>query len=137
MKLKSLLTICLALLMFSNSVFAQNDFNSFWKKFKTAVINGDKKAVANMTKFPLSMPYGVKSIKSKSYFLKHYEEIMNLEANAKRCFKVAEIEKYGKMYEIACTFKQNDESNEDRPITYYFQKTKSGWKFAGIDNVNE
>jgi hypothetical protein len=137
MKTKYFLAISLILMLFGNSVFAKDDFNSFWKKFKSAVVNGDKNAVAGMTKFPLSMPYGVKSIKSKAYFLKHYDEIMNHEANAKRCFKVAKLEKYEKYYEIGCTFKQNDESSEDRPISYIFEKTKSGWKFVGIDNINE
>jgi hypothetical protein len=33
---------------------------AFWQKFKSAVIAGDKAAVAEMTKFPLSMPYEVK-----------------------------------------------------------------------------
>lgn len=42
------------------SVFAQGEFSSFWAKFKSVVVAGDKTAVADMTKFPLSMPYEVK-----------------------------------------------------------------------------
>ena len=37
---------------------AQNDFSAFCKKFNSAVIAGDKAAVAEVTKFPLSMPMG-------------------------------------------------------------------------------
>lgn len=137
MKLKSIFAITLSLLMFGNTVFAQNDINSFWRNFKTAVVNGDKNSVAKMIKFPLQMPYGVKSIKTKSYFIKNYGEIMNLEANAKRCFQHANLEKQGNRYEIACTFKNEKESSDNRPIVYSFEKTKSGWKLAGIDNINE
>jgi hypothetical protein len=59
----------LILLSFSNA-FAQTDFSTFWKKFKSAVIAGDKAAVTEMTKFPVSMPYGVKAVKNKENFLR-------------------------------------------------------------------
>ena len=49
----------LILLSFPNA-FAESDFSAFWQKFKSAVIAGDKAKVAEMTKFPLSMPYEVK-----------------------------------------------------------------------------
>jgi hypothetical protein len=45
----------LILLLFPNA-FAQTDFSAFWKKFRSAVIAGNKAAVVEMTKFPLSMP---------------------------------------------------------------------------------
>ena len=137
MKLKFLLAFCLGVLFFSGSVQAQTDFNSFWTKFKTAVVKGDKNTVANLTKFPLSMPYGVKSVKTKADFLKRYDKIMNMEANAKRCFQAMTPEKNGKHYTVNCTFKSEPESSDNRPILYYFEKTKTGWKFAGLDNINE
>jgi hypothetical protein len=43
------------------SAIGENDFPTFWKKFKSAVMAGDKATVAEMTKFPLSMPYLVKA----------------------------------------------------------------------------
>ena len=137
MRLKFFISIFLATLIFSSAAQAQSNINDFWKKFKTAVVKGDKAAVANMTRFPLEMPYGVKSVKSKPDFIRRYDKIMNLEANAKRCFQNANLEKQGNRYEIACTFKSEPESSDNRPIVYYFTKTKIGWKFAGLDNINE
>jgi hypothetical protein len=49
------------ILLFSSTAFAESDFSAFSKKFKSAVIAGDKATVAEMTKFPLSMPYLVKA----------------------------------------------------------------------------
>src|SRR6266478_3685307 len=74
----------LVLLLFPNA-FAQTDFSAFWKKFKSAVIAGDKAAVVEMTKFPVSMPYSVKSVKNKEDFLRRYNEIFKGEANAAQC----------------------------------------------------
>ena len=82
----------LILLLFPNA-FAESDFSAFWQKFKSAVIAGDKAAVAEMTKFPLSMPYEVKAVKNKEGFSRRYDEIFRGEANAAQCFKSAEPEK--------------------------------------------
>ena len=76
----------LILLSFPNA-FAESDFSAFWEKFKSAVIAGDKAMVAEMTKFPLSMPYEVKAVKNKEGFLRRYNEIFKGEANAAQCFK--------------------------------------------------
>lgn len=137
MKLKFLLITGLGILTLTNAASAQQDINKFWKNFKTAVVKGDKHTVANLTKFSLSMPYGVKSVRTKAEFIRRYDKIMNLEANAKRCFQNAKLEKQGNRYEIACTFKSEPESSDNRPIVYYFMRTKTGWKFAGLDNINE
>lgn len=61
---------------------AQTDFSAFWKRFKSAVIAGDKAAVVEMIKFPVSMSYGVKAVKNKENFLRRYDEIFKGEANA-------------------------------------------------------
>ena len=137
MRIKFLLPGCLAILIFSAAANAQTDFNNFWTKFKAAVIGGNKSDVANLTKFPLAMPFGVKSIRSKADFVRRYSNIMNMEANAKRCFQNAAPEKQGNRYEIYCTFKTEPESSDNRPILYYFERTKAGWRFTGLDNINE
>ena len=49
--------------------FAQTDFSTFWKKFRSAVIAGDKATVSEMTKFPLSMPYFGQSRKEQGELL--------------------------------------------------------------------
>src|SRR5947199_5389083 len=82
----------LVLLLFPNA-FAQTDFSAFWQKFKSAVIAGDKAAVAEMTKFPVSMPYSVKAVKNKPEFLRRYDEIFKGEANDAQCFSRAEPQK--------------------------------------------
>ncbi len=127
----------LILFLFPNA-FAESDFSAFWKTFKSAVIAGDKATVAEMTKFPLSMPYGVKAVKNKEDFLRRYTEIFKGEANAAQCFKSAEPHKESdRQYEIYCPFKETPDDRENAPIRFIFESTKSGWKFAGLDNVNE
>jgi hypothetical protein len=116
----------------------QTDFSTFWKKFKSAVIAGDKATIVEMTKFPLSMPYGVKAVKNKEDFLRRYNEIFKGEANAAQCFASAEPRKESaRRYEIYCPFKDTPKDWENAPIRFLFELTKSSWKFAGLDNVNE
>jgi len=125
-------------LLFFPSALAQTDFSAFWKKFRSAVIAGDKAAVAEMTKFPLSMPYLVKVIKNKEDFLGRYNEIFKGEANAAQCFRSAEPRKESaKRYEIYCPFKDTPNDWENAPIRFIFELTKSGWRFVGLDNINE
>jgi hypothetical protein len=132
----SLTTILIVLLV--PNVFAQTDFSAFWKKFSSAVIADEKATVAEMTKFPLSMPYGVKAVKDKEDFLRRYNEIFKGEANATQCFRSAEPQKESaRRYEIYCPFKKNPDDKENAPIRFIFELTKSGWKFAGLDNINE
>jgi len=127
----------LIVLLFPNA-FGQSDFSAFWKKFKAGVIAGDKAAVAEMTKFPLSMPYSVKAVKDKEDFLRRYNEIFKGEANATQCFRSAEPQKESaRRYEIYCPFKESPDDKENAPIRFIFELTKSGWKFAGLDNINE
>ena len=117
---------------------SQADFSAFWQKFKSAVIAGDKASIAEMTKFPLSMPYEVKAVKNKENFLRRYDEVFKGEANAAQCFGKAEPHKQSdRQYDIYCPFKETPEDKEDTPIRFIFELTKSGWKFVGLDNINE
>jgi hypothetical protein len=121
------------------SAFAQTDFSAFWKKFRSAVIAGDKASVAEMTKFPLSMPYEVKAVKNKEDFSRRYSEIFKGEANAAQCFASASAKprKESAQWDIYCPFKGTPNDWENAPIRFIFEQTKDGWKFAGLDNVNE
>jgi len=137
MKTKSWLT-GIAFLLLSSSAFAQTDFAAFWTKFKSAVTGGDKATVASMTKFPLSMPYLQKKVKDKADLLRRYDEVFNGEANAAQCFaKAKPTKESAKGYQIYCPFKATPNDLENAPIRYYFELTSNGWKFAGLDNVNE
>ncbi len=126
------------ILLLSSTVFAQTGFPAFWKKFKAAVIAGDKPTVAEMTKFPLSMPYEVKAVKNKGDFSRRYDEIFKGEANAAQCFKSAELNKEStRRIGIYCPFKDTPNDWENAPIRFIFELTKSGWRFVGLDNINE
>ena len=126
------------ILLLSPSAFSETDFSAFWKKFKSAVIAGDKATVAEMTKFPLSMPYEVKAVKNKEEFLRRYGEIFKGEANAAQCFKSAKPQKESdRRYGIYCPFKDTPNDWENAPIRFIFELTKNGWRFVGLDNVNE
>jgi hypothetical protein len=127
----------LILLSFPNA-FAESDFSTFWREFKSAIIAGDKSKVAEMTKFPLSMPYLIKAVKNKEDFLRRYNEIFKGEADAAQCFASAESQKESaRSYAIYCPFKDTPNDWENAPIRFIFELTKSGWRFAGLDNVNE
>src|SRR5262245_15434380 len=131
------LAAVLILLAFPNA-FAESDFSAFWKKFRSTVIAGNKTAVAEMTKFPLSMSYGIRAVKNKEGFLRRYDEIFKGEANAIQCFAKAEPRKESaQRYEVYCPFKDTPNDWENAPIRFIFELTKSGWKFAGLDNINE
>jgi hypothetical protein len=140
-RFNSSLILCLSLvLQVHASQAAGTDFPAFWSKFKSAVIAGNKSGVAEMTNFPLSMPYGVKAVKNKEDFVRRYAEIFNGEANAAQCFATAKPGKSSDrqgQYEVYCPFKKTPNDKENSPIRFVFEMTKSGWKFAGLDNINE
>ena len=126
------------IVLLSSNTFAESDFSAFWKKFKSAVVAGDKTAVVEMTKFPVSMPYGVKAVKNKESFLSRYGEIFDGEANAAQCFAKVEPQKESaKRYQIYCPFKETPNDMENAPIRFLFEMTKAGWRFVGLDNINE
>jgi hypothetical protein len=117
---------------------AQTDFSTFWNTLRSAIIAGDKARVAELTQFPLSMPYGVKAVKNKEDFLHRYNEIVKGEANAVQCFTNAKPQKESAArYEIYCPFKDTPNDWENAPIRFIFESTKVGWKFVGLDNINE
>lgn len=108
------------------------EFLEFWGRFKAAVIKKDKNAVAGMTKFPFSMPFGLQPIKTKAEFLRRYDTVFYGETDAAKCFVNAELTNTG----IYCGFK-NALEDTNKPIKYYFENTPTGWKLAGLDNINE
>lgn len=138
MKTKFLAAVCLSLLLCATRGAAQTDVRAFWKSFKAAVAKKDKAAAAGLTAFPLSMPYGAKSVKSKADFTKRWDEIFYGETDAAKCFARGELYKSdAKNYDIACGFKGHLDDVENQPIVYSFRLTKAGWRFVGLDNINE
>jgi hypothetical protein len=111
------------------------DFSSFWEKFKTAVIKGDKNTVVTLSKFPIQMSYGIKSIKTKAELVRRYREVFNQQTDAAKCFANKEPEKdetSARKFSIACP----DEAGNE-VVIFQFARDFTGWKFVGLDNLNE
>jgi hypothetical protein len=133
--------LVVVLLAFSLSTAArpfQNDHSieTFWARFKAAVIKGDKAAVAKMSAFPIEMPYGMGSVKSPAQLFKRYRTVFNGETNAAKCFAEAKPEvdpQNSKRFSVACRIMNTG----DLVIIYGFGRTKTGWKFDSLDNINE
>ena len=91
-----------------------------------------------MTKFPLSMPYEVKAVKNKEAFWRRYDEIFKGEANAAQCFGSAELHKESdRNIKKSCPFKETPKDKDNAPIRFVFELTRNGWRFVGLDNINE
>lgn len=101
---------------------------AFWSKFQNAVAKNDREAVASMTKFPLAMPYGVPSIKTRAQLFKEYARIFD--AETKKCFATAQPQvedAKAKKFSINC----------GEAMMYWFEFSGGAYKFTTVDNVNE
>lgn len=110
-------------------------FDAFWQKFKTAVVGGDKAAVAGLSKFPIGMSYGVRSVRNRADLLRRYREVFNEQSDAAKCFARKRPEADAddpKRFTVACPNEAGDEV-----VIYAFERTRAGWKFAALDNINE
>jgi hypothetical protein len=100
----------------------------FWSKFQNAVAKNDRDAVAAMSKFPLLMPYGVPSIKTRAQLIRRYGEIFD--AETRKCFATAQPQvddAKAKKFSINC----------GEAMMYWFEFSGGTYKFASVDNVNE
>ncbi|HVG34130.1 MAG TPA: hypothetical protein VM911_13660 [Pyrinomonadaceae bacterium] len=107
----------------------------FWQKFKAAVSAKKVEAVANLSKFPIEMSYGIASIRNKSQLRRRYREVFNEQTDAAKCFAKAQPEidtANRKRFTVACPDAAGNEV-----VIYHFLQTRSGWKFTGLDNLNE
>jgi hypothetical protein len=133
------MTLLLLVLSFSiegKSVQGDQSIQTFWTKFKAAVIRGDRTTVAQMSQFPIEMSYGVSSVKTSAQLIKRYREVFNGETNAAKCFAESKPEidpQNKKQFTVACKINNTG----DEVIIYGFVWTKIGWKFKSLDNINE
>ena len=107
----------------------------FWEKFKSAVIAKDKNAVAAMSQFPIPMPYGMGTVRSRAELIRRYRDVFNHEGDAAKCFaetKPRTDPARPKEFTIGCKNPAGDEV-----VIYSFLFTKHGWRFGGLDNLNE
>lgn len=117
------------------SAQGDNSMETFWTKFKVAVTKGDKNAVAQMSQFPIGMPYGVPAVKTSAQLTTRYGQVFNGETNAAKCFGEARpvIDPDNKKrFTVGCKNAAGDEV-----IIYSFVLTRTGWKFKSLDNINE
>lgn len=109
--------------------------DTFWESFKTAVGKRDVATIARLSKFPIEMSYGIPSIKTKAQLSKRYRQLFNQQTDAAACFDKAKPEldeADPKHFSVACPDAAGNEV-----VIYHFQQTRSGWKFTGLDNLNE
>ena len=117
------------------SARADDSVNVFWRKFKAAVISGNKAAVASMSRFPVEMSYGIAPIRNRAQMLRRYREVFSQQADAVQCFSRKQPEmdaQDAKRFVVACP-----DSAGNEVVIYQFQRTRLGWKFVGLDNINE
>ncbi len=109
---------------------AQNDdgFQSFWKRFKTAVISDNGETVATLSKFPLGMSSPAHNIKNRSELRHRFREVFVDQVNASQCFARTEPSRdteNREMFTVACRYDKGSDA-----AAYQFERTTSGWRFT-------
>ncbi len=138
--MKKIATLFLVLLLTGTSLAAEsaqvaNTFETFWESFKTAVSKRDTEAIARLSRFPIGMSYGVPAVRTKVQLAKRYRQVFNEQTDAAACFSKAKPEvdaNNPKHYSVACPDAAGNEV-----VIYHFELTRTGWKFTGLDNLNE
>ena len=128
--MKTLITLSLLLLL-----TGAESAESFFQSFKTAVSKRDVETIARLSKFPIRMSYGIPGIKTKAQLTRRYRQLFNEQTDAAACFSKAKIEmdpEHPKRFSVACPDAAGNEV-----VIYHFEQTKLGWKFTGLDNLNE
>ncbi|HYJ85315.1 MAG TPA: hypothetical protein VEW46_04610 [Pyrinomonadaceae bacterium] len=118
-----------------NSPQTNSSVQEFWNKFRAAVIKGDKASVTALTRFPVEMPYGMASVKNRTQLISRYRKVFKGQTDAAKCFRTAKPQSdpdNAKLFSVAC---KNAAGHE--VIIYSFARTANGWKFVGLDNLNE
>jgi hypothetical protein len=138
--MKKITGLSLLLLLVASTFAVQSgqtadSFETFWQAFKVAVSKHDVEGVARLSKFPIEMSYGLSSIKTKAQLMKRYKQVFNEQTNAAACFSKAKPEKdtqNPKRFTVACPDAAGNEV-----VIYHFEQTRAGWRFTGLDNLNE
>ena len=128
--MKSIITLSLLL-----SLTGADSTDTFWQTFKTAVSKRDVETIARLSKFPLGMSYGISTIRTKAQLTRRYRQVFNEQTDAAACFAKAKPEidaDNPKRFTVACPDAAGNEV-----VIYHFEQTRAGWKFTGLDNLNE
>jgi hypothetical protein len=125
--LVSCLLLCgTALLQAGSSFGRDDDFQSFWVKFKTAVIRRDKKTVARLSRFPIAVADGVPKIQNSPDLSRRFEELFKRQTDAAQCFATkqpAPDTENPNRFTIVCP------NVKDVFVAYEFERTDVGWRF--------
>jgi hypothetical protein len=114
---------------------ADSSFDTFWQAFKTAVSKRDVETITRLSKFPIGMSYGIPSVRTKAQLTKRYKQVFNEQTDAAACFAKAKPEADAdnpRHFSVACP-----DAGGNEVVIYHFEKTRTGWKFTGLDNINE
>lgn len=114
---------------------AQDSRDTFWQQFKKAVSDKNVEVISTLSQFPIEMPYGIGNIKSKADLRRRYRRVFNEQTDAAACFSKAKPERdpeNARHFYVVCADEAGNET-----IMYHFTQTKTGWKFTGLDNINE
>ena len=124
------------ILILSVLLLAANDSQqAFWDQFKAAVSKQDVETIATLSRFPIGMSYGSPTVKNKVDLRKRYRKVFKEQTNAAACFAKAKPEidpENAKHFTVACPDPAGNEV-----VIYHFNQTRTGWKFTGMDNLNE
>ena len=129
--MKTITTLALVLLLTGFDTTS----DTFWETFKTAVSKRDVETVARLSRFPIGMSYGIPSIKNKAQLSRRYKQLFNEQTDAAACFSKAKPEMdtaNPKHFSVGCPDAAGNEV-----VIYHFEKTRAGWKFTSLDNLNE
>jgi hypothetical protein len=136
-EMKRTVISCALLLLAAITAPAQRgeSIESFWQKFKTAVIAGDKQAVARLTSFPLGMSYGIPDVRNRAALLRRYRQVFSEQSDAAKCFATAKTETdpaRPRAFYVACP-----DAGGAEVVLYHFSRGRMGWRFVQLDNINE
>jgi hypothetical protein len=124
------------ILILSVLLLAANDsYQAFWDQFRAAVGKKDVDTIATLSRFPVGMSYGIPTVKNKLDLRKRYRKVFNEQSDAAACFSKAKPEidpENAKHFTVACPDAAGNEV-----VIYHFNETRTGWKFTGMDNLNE
>ena len=127
--------VALSLVLLATGQAADSSFDTFWQAFKTAVSKHDVETIARLSKFPIGMSYGIPSVRTKAQLTKRHKQIFNEQTDAAACFTKAKPEADAdnpRHFSVACP-----DAGGNEVVIYHFEKTRTGWKFTGLDNINE
>ena len=81
------------------------------------------------------MSYGIRSIKTKTEFMRRYREVFNQQTDAAKCFARKEPDQEDnnpRRFSIYCPNEGGDEV-----VMFAFERGRTGWRFVALDNINE